>query len=77
MGQPEARRHAGGDRDGPVDPRRDQAGDPFGPRHLLDPLLVLGRDERVAVGVAQTDGRAVAVADDGSEPARAGGAKQP
>jgi hypothetical protein len=41
------------DGDGPVDPRRDQAVDPLGPREPLDARLVLGGDDRAPVGVAK------------------------
>ena len=68
MRQPEPMGDAGHDRHRRVDPGRDQPFDLLLAGDRLDALLVLGRDERVAVREAQAQSLLVTVADDGRDP---------
>ena len=73
----EARRHARGDGDGPVDSRRDDAVDAFRLGELPDRRLVLGGDDRALVRVLEAGRLRVAVAGHDEEPALARRAKKP
>ena len=64
------RDHARGDLRGTPAAGRNDPIDALGAREPLDRLLVLDRDDRAAVGVAEPGGRRVAVGDDkGQAPA--------
>ncbi len=77
MRQAELRRDAGRDPDGPVDSRRDDAVDALGLGEPVDPVLVLGRDDRAAVCVPESGRVRVAVDRDHVQVALASGGKQP
>ena len=76
MRQPEPVRDPRRDRDRKVDPGRDHAVHPLGPREPVDPALVLGRDDRPPVRVREAGRRGVAVDRDHEQPARPGGGEQ-
>ena len=61
MPQSQALGHPSSDRHGPVDPGRDQPVNVLGAREPLDSGLVLGRDDRAAVGVPESGRRRVAI----------------
>ena len=67
---------AGGDRHRPVDPGGDQPVDALGRREPFDARLVLGRDDRPPVGVAETGRRGIAVERDHEQPPLARGGQQ-
>ena len=64
------------DRDRPVDPGSDQSVDPLGARQPLDGGLVLGRNDRPAVGVAEAGCRGLPVDGDHVELTRPRGGQQ-
>ena len=61
MRQRESLGNTCGDRHRPVDPRRNQPLDPLGTGQPLDARLVLGREDRAPVGVAEPRRRRIAV----------------
>ena len=77
MRQPEPRGDARGDPDGPVDPRRDDPVDALGLGEPLDAVLVLGRDDRAAVGVPEPGRVGIAVDRDHVQVALARRGEQP
>jgi hypothetical protein len=76
VGKAEPRGDAGGDRHGPVDPRRDQAVHPLGAGELVERRLVLGRDDGPLVGEGEAGRARIAVAGDDEEPALASRAQE-
>ena len=77
MGQPAPGSDARRDSHGPVDPGRDQAVDPLRFDEPVDSLLVLGGDDRAAVGVAEAGRVGIAVDGDHVQVALAGRGEQP
>ncbi len=77
MREREPLRDARGHRDGPVDPRRDHAVDPLGLGEPFDARLVLGRDDRPAVGERESRRGGIAVDRDHEEVERTGRLEQP
>ena len=76
MREAEPLRDTSADRDRPVDPGRDQPVDAFGRSEPLDRRLVLGGDDRAAVGVAETGRGGIAVDSDHVQLARPRGREQ-
>ncbi len=68
--EPEA--DPGGDGDRMIGAGRDHAVDLLGAREPFDRLLVLDRDDRAPVGVAEARSRGIAVGRDDRQPAAAG-----
>ena len=77
MGEREAGRDPGGNRDRPVDPGRDNAFDSLGLGELADRGLVLGRDDRAPVCVFEAGRLRIAIAGDDEQAAVARGAQKP
>jgi hypothetical protein len=76
MWQPEVCRYAGGDRDGPVDPRRDDAVHALGAGELEERPLVLRGHDGPAIGELEPGCRRIAVERDDEEAAAARGLQQ-
>jgi hypothetical protein len=74
---PDLRRHPRRDPDRPVDSRRDHAVDPLSTGQPLDPALVLGRDDRAAIGKGEAGRGRVAVDRDHVQAALARCLEQP
>jgi len=74
--QTEAVGNPGGDGDRPVDSGRHDPVDSLGTCKTVDARLVLGRDDRAAIGVAEAGSTRVAIAGHDVQPAVAGRAEQ-
>jgi hypothetical protein len=76
MANAEALRGAGSDAYGPVDPGRDDPGDPLGTGKAIDPRPVLRGDDGAPIGIPEARRGGIAVGRDDIEASRPGGGKQ-